>query len=355
MVRTLSRLLIAAALVLTAIPAGAMPGAAATSREDVVWETLPYYASTTELGHFFAVPTSSATFQGRRITNVSSGFSFDTRTPEQYAGKVLEAVWKSSCPARDAQQISKSRKVFLPGAPGQLLVNLQMTVFDPARHRNKNPIAWAELRINGTTLARVERGTHRLNQWLKVDASAQAGVVRLGENTITIVARKAEARKSWGYCWQSPRGIPDFGVAAEVLGLPQADVTATIPPSPFSGSTLEVVATIQNNGPSVLVGDTFGQFTFQTFAETGSADVTSLVLTSTSVTCTSQPAGEGFYGSCPLAQLGPQEKFTVDVYVTVTATACDYSIPVTYRAVHRWTDPDSTNNGESTRSIHCSS
>lgn len=101
-------LLLALAAVFMAPAVSVVPVAAAPAR-DVNWGTLPYYYYNSE-GQFFNVPTNAETFEARRITNVNTGFSSDYRTPEQYGGKVLEAVWDKTCPAVGKQKVIESRR-----------------------------------------------------------------------------------------------------------------------------------------------------------------------------------------------------------------------------------------------------
>lgn len=341
--------LIALAAVFMVPAVSVVPVAAAPASDAVDWAHLPYYYYN-ENGSFFNVPTNAATFTARRITNVLTGFNSDYRTPEQYSGKVLEAIWDKTCPAEDDQTIHQSREVFLPGAPGKLLVNLQMTVYDPPSHKNKNPIAWAEVRINGTVVARVENASRRANVWLKVDATDRAQSVRFGANTITIVAKKAETKKAWGFC--SPKTDPGFGVSAEVVGLPAADARSTITGSVAGDHVHDLTATVANDGPSGMIGGMTGQFSFSTYAETGT-NVTELTLTSPGSTCSTASNGDGFTATCNLPVIEPGQSLAVAVHLGFT-TGCPFNIPVAFSVYSGWPDPNSANNGNLTGHIDCS-
>lgn len=343
-------ILVALGTLVLLAPLAPAPAPAAPARDVIDWASLPYLYYN-ENGQFFNVPTNGATFTARRITNVNTGFSTDYRTPEQYDGKVLEAIWDKTCPAEDDQKIHQSRTVYLPGAPGTLLVNLQMTVFDPASHKFKNPIAWAEVRINGTVVARVEHGSRRVNTWLKVDASDRAQSVNFGENTITIVAKKAQTKKAWGFC--SPKTDPGFGVSAEVVGLPatdaRSDITSTVP----GDAVFDLTATVTNDGPSGMGGGpSGGQFDFSTYAETGT-DVTELTLTSPGSTCSTHSNGDGLTAVCQLPVIEAGQSVSIQVHIGLQ-NGCPYSVPLAYTVVSGWRDPNYANNGISLGHIDCS-
>ncbi|MCW2791861.1 MAG: hypothetical protein JWO76_959 [Nocardioides sp.] len=324
------------------------PAIAAPAAEQVDWDNLPYFYSS-DRGQFFYVPTNATTFTARpAYVSGSTGFDFDPRTPEQYDGKVLQGIWNKSC-SNAAQKMTQSRTVYLPGAPGTLLVNLQVAVSDPASHKSRNPIAWAEVRINNTRVARVRRGDVPVNSWLRVDASDHANAVKTGANTITVVAQKTRTKKAWRFC--SSTTDPGFGVAAEVYGLPSSDVRSSLPHVTFTGNVMDVDGTITNSGPSSVVGALGAQFSLTTYAETG-ADTTVLTLSIPGVTCHTSSTGEGYVAICPLPAMAAKDEVTVHVHIEYTG-ACPYRIPYSYRVFGRWNDPSLANNGEDDRAIVC--
>lgn len=324
------------------------PAAAAPARDP--WGNPPYY-DYSEDGFFFYLPTNAETFTATRVTGVQTGFEDDYRTSEQHVeGLLAEAVWNEDCPAVHQQKITQSRQVVLSGPPGLMFVNLQMSNVSPASHKNKNPIAWAEVRLNKTVIARVERDDAEMNEWVPLDVTEWAHLVKPGSNTISVVALKGRTKKSWGYC--SYESIPSFGVAVELLGVPESGMRSSLLLGSFEGNVLDTTATITNDGPSwVFEGQ--GTFNLTTNAETN-ANTDVLILGSDLASCSDAVStGDGWSASCELPDMAPGSSLTVDVHIEFTRGFCPFSIPLWYRVSANWRDPNPSDNGESNRAITC--
>lgn len=225
-----------------------------------------------------------------------------------------------------------------------------MTVFDPASHKNKNPIAWAEVRINQTVVARIEGAKRKPNSWLNVNATDLAEAVTFGLNTISVVAMKAKTKKSWGFC--SPKTDPGFGVSAEVVGLPAADARSTITGSVAGDHVFDLTASVANDGPSGMIGGTISQFSFSTYAETGT-NVTELTLTVPGSSCSTASNGDGFTATCYLPVIAPGQSVAIAIHLAFQ-TGCPFNIPLAFSVYSGWPDPNSANNGSLTGHIDCS-
>jgi len=344
---------IAAALVALLLAATVSPASAAVvpdRRDDVSWRDLAYvyYDSA---GYYAYVPTNGELWKAHRITNTSSGLSPQPPTPELYSGKVLEALWKPSCPATKEQKVTMTRKVLLPGPLSSLHVGLKTLVTSPTMHQGKNPFAWAELRLNGSTVLRLNSRSTPLDTWKGADLAS--GDVRHGTNTLTVVAKKRKTKKAWGFCYS---GTPDFGVAAEVYAVPRSELSASIPVGTFSG---QMTATVTNAGPSYLVGGpSGGQFWWTNGEPTGSAAVVDALgqVNGGTGTCTTTHTVEGVSVTCPMPVLAPGESLKVDIYLQLSGTTCpgDWQIPFAYKVVGLWRETDLADNGQLDRRLACS-
>jgi hypothetical protein len=334
------RHLLAALAALTLLMTGT-PVAGQPVRNNGDWAQ-PYFSYRYDNGQaFFYIPTNGDTFGAYgEIGGRQTAFTdFDPRTSEQLGQDFeLEAIWKSKCPREDIQKVKLVREVYLPGAPSKLLVNIQPYVQDPAYHDNHSPFAWAEVRINGTEVARIDR-TSPLSTWKTVDATAQAGSVVMGLNKIQIVAKKAETKKKWDFCWNA--GRPTFGVEAEIYGELTADLSVSIPTGSGGTNEQNTTATIANLGPTEAVD---GQFGFRSFDGTG-GDITVIELSGAGMVCQTTDVGDGLYGTCALPDIPSGSSIVVDMHLEWTGTCPgNLNIPTSRNATSRWTDPVQTNN-----------
>lgn len=319
-----------------------------TDRSDP-WTSGYYYYDSG--GSFAYVPTNAELWKSRRITNVSTGISPGPQTPELFDGKVLEAIWKKSCSATNAQTVTMSRKVQLPGNLSSLHVGLDTVVTDGSFHRGKNPFSWAEVRLNGSTLLRLNAKSTPLSTWKSVDLAAGAVEVLYGTNTLSVVAKKRTTKKSWRFC---SSGTPDFGVAAEVYAVPRSELTSSIPTGSFSG---QMHATITNAGPSHMVGGVSGgQFWFRTYEPTGEGYVVDALGQVGGVvdTCTTYRSSEDVIITCEMPVLAPGQTLGVDIYLQIQGSCPgDWKIPFAYKVVGLWREANVVDNGQGERSLGC--
>ena len=101
---------------------------------------------------WFRVSTNS--FGGTQLSSagfLSVGYPSVTQE-ERDLGSTLEYIWNAKCKKTDAQTVTYSRTVFLPGAPKKLQVSLSAWTGYLIKN---NPITSIAIKVNGTTINEV--------------------------------------------------------------------------------------------------------------------------------------------------------------------------------------------------------
>ena len=304
------------------------------------WKTLPYFSYDSN-GQYFYVPTTRAEWKAAYVANVSRGFAFQTQTPETQANNNLESLWSASCIKRKAKTVTMTRKVYVPGTPSTLLVNLQTTTSGGA----KNPLNSVQLKINGTAVAKT--GKTAPGAWTTTDATNAADALTFGLNTITIVAKKGKTKKPGAYCFERHSSL---GVAAEIYGRPQSDLSATIPAWTGGGLSIDTTATVINKGPSTAPGAATDDYFGIGSQDSVSGRITELQVSGPGAGCATNDTAFAITAHCALPKLGKGESAIYSVHIVFEPLSCNMNIPVGYGAYGYWFDPNYADNGE-TRAI----
>ena len=315
---------------------------------------------------WFRVSTNS--FGGTQLSStgfLSSGNG--TTQEEQELGSTLEYVWGARCKKTDAQTVTLSRTVFLPGAPKKLQVSLSAWLGSLVKN---NPITSIAIKVNGTTIHEVLKAHAPIpttSTRTLVDVTSYADEFRYGENTITLVAQKKATKKP--LCTYS--SDDRFAIGAELYGEFSADMTSddgSATANQKSGALVPI--TITNNGPT----DFFpGAGSFQIWVASRQVTISNIVASNvgsngdttgnlgTSGDCTTfnyspgnSDLGSGKMLQCPLPRVAPGESLRFSVLISWSGFDCPGDIVnFGYRATDYLPGVMSSNDGRENGGFIC--